>query len=216
MPLANRFSHFNVKADFDSWFDYRLNNHGNTDVLSFLKTQDSSLLFDTKSVEDKIGDINDSLFTDIVITPRSWEVVEKVLSLDSNVFNMDTKQRYCTGRLGIVVATKLFTYIKDKEKYQSWKEILVDGKPFRSEELDQYWSVQIACMTAISNEKNDETCAKYVKNFLNATRSLSKTSLKVINLTQLAKCKRIIGKLNIFCVTRDAQDLLALTMQAIK
>lgn len=216
MPLANRFSHFNVKADFDSWFNYRLNNHGNVDVLSFLKTQDTSLLFDTKSIEEKIGNVNDALFTDVIITPRSWEVVEKVLSLDSNKFDADTKQRYCTGRLGIAVATKLFTYIKDKEKYQSWKEVLEDGKPFRSEELDQYWAVQIACMTAISNEKSDDKCAKYVQNFLKATRGLSKTSLKVINLTQLAKCKRIAGKMNIFCVTRDAQDLLTLTMQAIQ
>lgn len=212
MPLANRFSHFNVVPDFESWFDYRLSAGGNNDVLAFLKTQDSSLLFDKKSIEEQIGSVEDAMFTDIVITPRSWEVVEKVLNTN---FDMLAKQMYCTGRLGITIATKLFTYIKDKEKYQSWKEILEDGKPFRSEELDQYWAVQIACMTAISNEKDDKKCHTYVMNFLEATRKLSKTSLKVINLTQLTKCKRIIGNADIFVAPRDAKDLISLTFKAI-
>ena len=55
LPLSNRFSHFNIKADFNSWLNYRLNNGGNTDVMAFLKTQGMGLLFDKDSIESKVG-----------------------------------------------------------------------------------------------------------------------------------------------------------------
>ena len=50
IPLSNRFSHFNIKTDFDGWLNYRLNHGGNVDVMSFLKTQDQSILFDRQGI----------------------------------------------------------------------------------------------------------------------------------------------------------------------
>jgi hypothetical protein len=208
IPLANRFTHFNIGVDFDCWLNYRAYNGGNPDVMAFLKTQDQSLLFDKQLLENKAGTLDSLLFTDITITPRSWEVVEKVLALPSNQFSDIEKERYCTGRLGIAVTTKFFNFVKNKEKYQSWKEILVEGKAFRSEELDQYWVTQMNCMNAITNELNDEKCRKYVLNFLAATRKLKKESLKVINATQLAKNKRLLGKFKVFNPMSDMPDLI--------
>lgn len=208
IPLANRFSHFNIGVDFDSWLNYRAYNGGNPDVMAFLKTQDQSLLFDKKLLESKVGELDSLLFTDITITPRSWEVVEKVLNLPETQFTLEEKERYCTGRLGIAVTSKFFNFVKNKDKYQNWKEILVEGKAFRSEELDKYWVTQMNCMNAITNELNDEKCRKYVLNFLDATRKLKKESLKVINATQLAKNKRLIGNFNVFNPMRDIPDLI--------
>lgn len=208
LPLANRFTHFNIDVNFDSWLNYRAYNGGNPDVMAFLKTQDQSLLFDKKLLENKVGELDSLLFTDITITPRSWEVVEKVLNLPESQFNLVEKERYCTGRLGVAVTTKFFNFIKNKDKYQSWKEILVQGKPFAHEDLDKYWVTQMNCMSAITNELDDTKCRQYVVNFLSATRKLHKQSLKVINATQLAKNKRLLGKFNVFNPMVDIPDLI--------
>ena len=208
IPLANRFTHFNVGVDFDSWLNYRAYNGGNPDVMAFLKTQDQTLLFDKQLLESKTGESGSLLFTDITITPRSWEVVEKVLALPSEQFTIEEKERYCTGRLGIVVTTKFFNFIRNKNKYQSWKEILIDGKPFRSQELDQFWVTQMNCMNAITNQQDDKKCRQYVLNFLNATRKLTKESLKTVNMIQLAKNKRLCGNIEIFNPMIDAHDLM--------
>ncbi len=220
MPLANRFSHFNIKTDPESWLDYRLNNGGNIDVMSFIKTQAMDALFDTRVVESKIGSISDALFTDIVTTPRSWEVIEKLLNLpmgdsSNNGFSMEEKRRYATGRLGIGLANKLFEYLKEKEKYQDWREILVKGKDFRSEDVDQYWAVQMASISAIIGQQDDKVCRQYILNFINATRNLSKSSLKVINITQLATCKRVKGNPTLFSPGTDARDIIKLAAKSL-
>ena len=136
-PLSNRFSHFNVKANFESWMNHRLNHGGNLDVMTFLKTQGEGMLYDTVAIENRFGDKAECLYTDIIITPRSWEVVERVLALPNGTketggFTMEEKQSYCTGRLGLGMTSRFFAWLKDKAKYQDWHEILVDGKDFRS------------------------------------------------------------------------------------
>lgn len=215
VPLSNRFSHFNVKPDFDSWLNYRMNNGGNLDVMTFLKTQGMNMLFDKEGMEAKVGSLADAMYTDIVITPRSWEVIEKVLALpDGNKatggFTIDEKQRYATGRLGLAVASRLFTWLKDKAKYQDWREILIDGKDFKDENSEQFWAVQMACMNAIINQKDDAKCREYCLNFVKATEKLKTAAFKVINITQLIRCKRVEGNLKIFNSMRDAPNLIRL------
>jgi len=189
--------------------------------MQFLKTQDSGLLFDKKSMEAKVGSLSDAMYTDIVVTPRSWEVIEKVLALPTGSkatggFTIEEKQRYATGRLGIALAARLFTFLKDKAKYQDWHEILVDGKDFRDENSEQFWAVQMACMSAILNEKDDATCRKYVLNFLEATRKLKSAPYKIINMTQLVRSKRLTGAFNVFNPMKDAPDLVKLATVALK
>ena len=219
VPLSNRFSHFNIKPDFDSWLNYRMNNGGNLDVMTFLKTQGIGMLFDEESMRNKVGSLSDAVYTSIVVTPRSWEVVEKVLSLpDGNKntggFSIDEKQRYATGRLGLALTTKLFTYLKDKTKYQDWHEILVDGKDFRDESAEQFWAVQMACMATIFNEKDDTKCRQYILNLLEATRHLKSVPYKIINITQLSRAKRLAGAFHVFNPVKDAKDMIALATKS--
>lgn len=215
IPLSNRFSHFNIRPDFNSWFEYRLNNGGNPQVMTFLKTQGQDVFFDKMGMEARVGKLADAMFTDIVVTPRSWEVIEKLISLpegtaETGGFTMEEKQRYATGRLGLALSSKLFTFLKDSSKYQDWREILVDGKAFKSEELEQFWNVQINCIQAISNEISDDTCRKYVLNFIDATRKLKSIPFRVINVAQLVKMKRLAGKIKVFNPLVDAKDLIEL------
>lgn len=215
MPLSNRFSHFNIKPDFDSWLNYEMNNGGNLDIMSFLKTQDTGLLVDTLRMENKIGDLSDTLYTDVFVTPRSWDVVGKVLDL-GDLFTMEEKQAYCTGRLGSMLSAKLFEYIKNTSQYQSWREILIDKLPFRSESQDQFWAVQMACMQAIIGQKDDEICRKYILNYLDALRQLKQDELKACCFIQLSRCNRCKGKLNMFNPRTDGRDFVQLLTNAMR
>ena len=214
-PLSNRFSHFNVKANFESWMNHRLNHGGNLDVMTFLKTQGEGMLYETVAIENRFGDKADCLYTDIIITPRSWEVVERVLALPNGTketggFTMEEKQSYCTGRLGLGMTSRFFAWLKDKAKYQDWHEILVDGKDFKSESVDQFWAVQLACISAIVNTQDDEVCRKYVLNFINASNHLKSNANKIINITQLIRLDRLKGNLKVFNPMKDAPELIKL------
>ena len=214
-PLSNRFSHFNVKANFESWMNHRLNHGGNLDVMTFLKTQGEGMLYDTVAIENRFGDKADCLYTDIIITPRSWVVVERVLALPNGTketggFTMEEKQSYCTGRLGLGMTSRFFAWLKDKAKYQDWHEILVDGKDFKSESVDQFWAVQLACISAIVNTQDDEVCRKYVLNFINASNHLKSNANKIINITQLIRLDRLKGNLKVFNPMKDAPELIKL------
>ena len=221
IPLSNRFSHFNIKPDFESWLNYRMNNGGNLDVMTFLKTQGVGMLFDKEGMEARVGKLSDAMYTDIVVTPRSWEVIERLLSLpmgnkETGGFSIDEKHMYATGRLGLNLATKLFTYLKNKDKYQSWTEILVEGKPFRDENAEQFWAVQMACIQAIVNQNDDAKCREYALNFIKATRELKTKAFQVINVTQLTKLPRLSKSLAIFNPLKDCPDIIGLASEAMR
>ena len=215
IPLSNRFSHFNIVPNFDSWFNWSLNNGGNLEVMQFLKTQGSSLLYDNDTMKRRLGSEADALYTDIVITPRSWEVVGKVLSLGDEFTDLE-KRMYCTGRLGSALTARLFTYMKDAAKYQDWRDILVKGNNFKSEEMDVFWAVQIACMSQMINEKSDEVCRKYVLNFIKATRALKNDQLKAINVASIMKSPRIGDNSQVLDPLEDCDDLISLITVALK
>jgi len=216
MPLSNRFSHFNIKPDFDSWLTHEMNHGGNLDVMQFLKTQDSGLLFDKNKIEDKVGSLKDTLYTDVFVTPRSWEVVGKVLDLPNDKFTMQEKQAYCTGRLGSSLSSKLFEYIKNKEKYQNWREILLDGKDFRDESQDQFWAVQMACLHAIVGEKDDTKCREYILNYLKALLNLQSNELKACCFIQLSRSERCQGNLDLFNPRTDGKEFTLLLTNALR
>jgi len=214
IPLSNRFSHFNVVPNFDSWLNYRINSGGNVDVMTYLKTQGEHMLYDSDTMKARLGSEANTKYTDIVITPRSWEVVEKVLALPDDKFSLDEKRMYCTGRLGLVETGKFFAWVKDKMKYQSWREILVDGKDFKTDKEgnlsnEVFWAVQIACLSAMANEKDDNVCRKYVLNFIKATNKLKSKVYKGFNIASLVKMPRL-EKEGVFDPMEDARDLLSL------
>ena len=212
LPLSNRFSHFNIRPDFESWLNYRMRTGGNTTVMSFLKTEGTDVFCDIKGIESRIGcEIKDTLFNDIIVTPRSWEVVEKVLNLPDSQFNEQEKYLYITGRLGIALATKLFNYIKEANKYQPWQEILESGKEFRDEtDMQSYWNTQINCLTKINSEKDDKKLRQYVLNFIEATRKLKSKPYKITNLSALVHCDNLKGRPDMFSAIKDAGDLVSL------
>ena len=86
----------------------------------------------------------------------------------------------------------------------------------KSEDLNVFWAVQMACMQSMINEEDDEKCRKYVLNFLKATRKLKNPQNKVINMAALARADRIISNSKVFKPLDDCPDLLSLATAAIK
>lgn len=222
LPLCNRFSHFNIKTSMESWLNYRMNNNGNIDVMTFLKTQRPDLLFDTATTEKLIGcSLKDTLFADVVATPRSWEVVEKVLNLpdntQSNGFSIEEKKLYCTGRLGLEVATVFFNYLKDKTRYQGCMEILEDGKNFKDEsDSESFFVTQMSCLSTIANTSDDVLCRKYVVNFISATKNLKSNPFKITNIVGLSRLDRLKGKFNLYNPMKDAPEIVAISVSSLK
>ena len=70
-PLANRFVHLEVRPDFDSWFQWAINNQVHQDVVGYVGFAKQSLFdFDPKAASRAFA------------TPRSWTFVSQFLKQD--------------------------------------------------------------------------------------------------------------------------------------
>ena len=72
-PLANRFVHFEMRVDFDSWLDWAVTNDINSDVIGYL-SQHKMDLFDFDPISSSRS----------FATPRSWTFVSEILADDLN------------------------------------------------------------------------------------------------------------------------------------
>lgn len=76
-PLANRFLHYDIRVDFDSWQTWALENNIHPDIIGYLT-------FSKKDLNSFDPSSSDRSFA----TPRSWSFVSKLLS-ESEMFNDD-------------------------------------------------------------------------------------------------------------------------------
>lgn len=97
-PLANRFIHFEVRADFDTWLEWAATTGTHRDVLSFLSwSKDSLFDFDPKSSYRSFA------------TPRSWDFVSSVLHEEKSTTQADL-YNIISGSVGDGMALKFKSY----------------------------------------------------------------------------------------------------------
>lgn len=216
MPLANRFTHFNLGVDFKSWQLHAQNSNYHPSILAFMKAQGcASDLYDEEAINKRVGGKANTMFTDLTITPRSWEVASRVLQTGDK-FSMIEKQYYITGRLGHAETARLFNFIKDSERYQPWQEILIEGKEFsHPDSVDQFYCTQTNCLSAINTENDDKVKRDYIVNFIGSTRKLKSDSLKIMNIIALSKLKAVDRRFDLFNPMKDAKDLIVLAADAL-
>ena len=167
--LANRFMHLDITTNFTAWSTWAISNGINPDIVGFLSTRVD--LLNTYNVSDD---------SKIFATPRSWEMVSNILSI-----NKDLKEirPLISGLVGEGITSALFAYIKDsKNKIDIMK--IFDGQnvevPKNIYELYEavFSMVQYAKKEQISNKKFANSlyflkkCPKefhvfYIKNCLN-------------------------------------------------
>jgi len=98
-PLANRFVHLEVRPDFDSWFQWAVNNQVHQDVVGYIGFAKHSLFdFDPKSASRAFA------------TPRSWSFVSQFLKQDG--MSDDELRDLVSGTIGEGLALSFMAHRK--------------------------------------------------------------------------------------------------------
>jgi hypothetical protein len=93
-PLANRFLHYEVRVDFEDWFDWAVKHNIHPDVVGYLTTFKEDLYkFDAGSSERSFA------------TPRSWEFVSDTIQ-DTSDFTEEEVTDMVAAGIGEGVALK--------------------------------------------------------------------------------------------------------------
>jgi hypothetical protein len=114
MPLANRFIHVEVRADFNSWQNWAVKAGIHQDVVGFLSFS-----------KDSLYDFNAKSSSRAFATPRSWVFVSELLQdMDCDT---DTLSNLVAGTIGEGLAIKFMAHRKVAAKMPNPTDIL-EGK----------------------------------------------------------------------------------------
>lgn len=114
-PLANRFLHYEVRVDFDTWFDWAVVNNQHPDVIGYLTTFKEDLYkFDPASAERSFA------------TPRIWEFVSDTIQ-DVEGFTEEEVTDMVASGIGEGLALKFKTHRQVAAQLPNPSDIL-EGK----------------------------------------------------------------------------------------
>lgn len=101
-PLANRFVHFEVRVDFEDWFNWAVENDVHADVVGYLTANKQDLY-----------DFDPSADSRSFATPRSWAFVSELLEdEDDEDFATDLTTDLVAGAVGEGLAIKFMAHRK--------------------------------------------------------------------------------------------------------
>jgi MoxR-like ATPase len=182
-PLANRFVHLEMVADFDDWFDWAIDNRIHNDVVGYLQFSKKSLYdFDPKSPSRSFA------------TPRSWSFVSEILDDD---LDENTTTDLVSGAVGEGEAVKFMAHRKIAGSLPNPTDIL-DGrvKELNSKEISAKYSLTVSLCYELkeSADKKDKQFDKKVSNFLRFAMDNFDTELVVRNTVyQLIQIRLIVS-----------------------
>jgi len=170
-PLANRFVHLEMVADFDDWFDWAIDNRIHNDVVGYLQFSKKSLYdFDPKSPSRSFA------------TPRSWSFVSEILDDD---LDENTTTDLVSGAVGEGEAVKFMAHRKIAGSLPNPTDIL-DGrvKELNSKEISAKYSLTVSLCYELkeSADKKDKQFDKKVSNFLRFAMDNFDTELVVMGI----------------------------------
>ncbi len=149
MPLANRFLHLEMRADFASWQIWAVNNGIHKDVVGYLSFAKNDMYnFDPRSSSRSFP------------TPRTWTFVSNILK-DSDA-DKDTQFDLIAGAIGEGLAAKFAAHRKVSSKMPNPEDIL-SGKvtTLETNEISAMYSLTIGmCYELkdyIANKRADMT-----------------------------------------------------------
>jgi len=171
-PLANRFIHFEMKVDFDCWFNWAVDNNIEPDVVGYLSYAKGDLYdFDPKSSSRSFG------------TPRSWCFLSELIADDKLPSSVITN--LAAGTVGEGLGIKFVTHRRFASKLPNPSDIL-DGKVTKLEvdEISAMYSLVIGMCyelkEAVNNEVEDATFNKMADNFLKYMMDNFETELVIM------------------------------------
>lgn len=133
MPLANRFLHLEMRADFTSWQNWAVNKGIHKDVVGYLSFAKQDLYdFDSKSASRAFA------------TPRSWCFVSDLLKDEDDV-DSDTLFNLVAGAVGEGLAVKFAAHRKIAGKMPEPSDILSGKvKDLQVKEISAMYSLTIS------------------------------------------------------------------------
>jgi len=142
-PLANRFVHFQVKPDFDSWLDWALSENINPDVVAFLSTfKDKLYEFDPTSADKSFP------------TPRSWEFVSQLITTDKDEASLSDSviRDLVASAVGSGTATSFMAYMKIGKTLPHPADIL-SGKvtEIKTTEISAHYQIIMSMLYELRN-----------------------------------------------------------------
>ena len=142
-PLQNRFMHLTMVSHFEDWQEWALLKRVNKDVVGFISWSKEDLnKFDPESASHAFP------------TPRSWEMVSRVLpDMDAKFYDDVITAAMIAGCVGDGVALKFMEYRKNAATLPNPSDIL-DGKVEDLSNKDEV-SLQYALSTGLCYELRD-------------------------------------------------------------
>lgn len=173
MPLANRFIHIEMRADFNSWQIWAVENQVHKDVVGYLS-------FAKQDMYDFNAQSNSRSFA----TPRSWVFVSELLK-DESIDN-DTMFNLVAGAVGEGLAVKFMAHRKFSGKMPEPTDILSGKvKDLQVKEVSAMYSLTIAMCyelkDALDNKRaNDKQIHEMGDNFFTYMMKNFETELVVL------------------------------------
>ncbi len=173
MPLANRFLHIEMRADFASWQTWAVKNNKHKDVVGYLSYAKQDLYeFDSKSVSRAFA------------TPRTWCFISDLLDDDDT--DADTLFNLIAGAVGEGLATKFAAHRKFSDRLPQPQDILSGKvKDLAVKEISAMYSLTVALCyelkDVIENKKaNMKQFHEMTDNFLSYMMNNFETELVVM------------------------------------
>lgn len=137
-PLANRFIHLEVRADFETWYNWAVDNKIHPDVMGYLN-------FSKNDLFDFAPESSSRAFP----TPRSWSFVSQILQDDEDD---STIMDLVSGAVGEGLAVKFMAHRKANGTLPNPSDILL-GKVTDADIPEV--SSQYSLMTSLCHELKD-------------------------------------------------------------
>jgi len=169
-PLANRFIHIEMRADFEAWMDWAVNNNIHEDVVGYLSFAKQDLYdFDAKSVSRSFA------------TPRSWSFVSELLSEDVDDVTMTD---LIAGSIGEGLAVKFMAHRRIAGKLPNPEDVLSGKvKTLEVKEVSAMYSLVISMCYELKqalSEVKDAEFHKMSDNFFRYAMDNFETELVVM------------------------------------
>jgi hypothetical protein len=131
-PLANRFVHLEVRADFESWFQWAVNNQIHQDVVGFLSFSKQDLM-----------EFNPVSASRAFATPRSWTFVSQFLN-DEDATDAELTD-LISGTVGEGLAVKFMAHRKVASQMPDPSKVLKgEVKELKVKEISAMYSLTIS------------------------------------------------------------------------
>lgn len=155
--LANRLIHFEINADFDSWYTWAVENEIDGRVIGYLA-------FDNSRLSAEAG-IEELAFP----TPRSWEFVSRLLKTTQR--EPGELHELISGCIGVSSAVEFEAWCKVYSKLPSAADILSGKYTLQIKDTDVKYALISSLLSCISQKKETvsgrelENVCRYVSQF---------------------------------------------------